>query len=356
MAIKYLSSLDLSGLELKKLRIENFSTVNEPAGLAAGHVYFNTTDGKLNVFDGTNWNEVGSSLIAGDGISVAADGVTVSVDNSVIRTSGDQSINGVLSTTGMIIDGDLTIKGDYVMTAPETVAIQDNIILLNSNVKVDEQAREDAGIEVNRGGSEGGNLSLFLREEGPDSRWVFTLPDSSVNVIPVPSEYNNYTYAISTVAGADSSQVKIRLAGGGVNDDVVIKAGNNVTVSQASDVITINAVQRTNNEIEDLAGGLIAGASLYGLSAAYTTSNNTLAMYTDVYHASRVIVGTAEPFVYNVADWNNTLPLSVTLYELDGDRAILVHTDVVHNRATREITFTTVADVQYDLLIIGTRA
>lgn len=307
MAIKYLSSLDLSGLELKKLRVENFSTANEPTGIAAGHVYFNTTDSKLNIYDGTAWVEVGSSIIAGDGITVDADGVTINVDNSVVRTSGDQSINGTLSLNGLSVSGTVTIKGDHVMTAPETVNIEDNLILLNSNV-VDGDPIEDAGIEVSRGGQR--NVSIQWIEE--EDVWKFTNNGTEFFVIPTPTDISD----------------------------------------------AIGAAVRTDNEIKDLAGGLISGATLNGLSATYNVSTNALAITTQTLQEFRTVEGTREPFVYSVANFDGSFPISVTVYELNAETGVrtLVMTDVVHDIVNRTVTMTLAEAVQYDLLFVGTTA
>lgn len=308
MAIKYLSSLDLSGLELKKLRVENFSTANEPTGIAAGHVYFNTTDNKLNIYDGTAWVEVGSSIIGGDGISIAADGVTIDVDSTVIRTTGDQSINGTLTTTGIIVDGNFTIKGDYTLTAPETVAIQDNIILLNSNVGAEDEPIEDAGIEVSRGAQR--NVSIqWIEEEGV---WKFTNNGTEFFVIPTPTDISS----------------------------------------------AVSAAVRTDNEIKDLAGGLISGASLSGLAATYNATTNALSIVTQTYQEFRTVEGTAEPFVYSVANFDGSFPISVTVYELNPETGVrtLVLTDVVHDIVNRTVTMTLAERVQYDILFVGTTA
>lgn len=308
MAIKYLSSLDLSGLELKKLRVENFSTANEPTGIAAGHVYFNTTDNKLNIYDGTAWVEVGSSIIGGDGVSIAADGVTINVDNTVVRTSGDQSIAGTLSLAGLIVDGTVTVKGDHVMTAPETVNIEDNIILLNSNVGVADEPVEDAGIEVSRGAQR--NVSIQWIEG--DGVWKFTNDGTEFFVIPTPTDISN----------------------------------------------AVSAAVRTDNEIKDLAGGLISGATLNGLSATYNASTNALAITTQTYQEFRTVEGTAEPFVYSVANFDGSFPISVTVYELNPETGVrtLVLTDVVHDIVNRTVTMTLAETVQYDLLFVGTTA
>ena len=308
MAIKYLSSLDLSGLELKKLRVENFSTANEPTGIAAGHVYFNTTDSKLNVYDGAAWVEVGSSILAGDGISVDADGVTINVDSTVVRTSGDQSVNGTLSMTGLIVDGAVTIKGDYVMTAPETVNIQDNLILLNSNVGAEDEPVEDAGIEVSRGAQR--NVSIQWIEE--EDVWKFTNDGDAFFVIPTPTDISN----------------------------------------------AVSAAVRTDNEIKDLAGGLISGATLTGLGATYNSTTNALAITNQYLQEFRQVEGTEEPYIYSLANFDNSFPVSITVYELDEATQVrtLVLTDVVIDVAARTATLTLAPTVQYQLLIVGYRA
>jgi hypothetical protein len=71
------------------------------------------------------------TISGGDGINTsvsAADTITVEVDNTVIRTSGGQTIGGDLSITG-----NLNVTGNVVTVGAEDLVINDPIIVLANN-------------------------------------------------------------------------------------------------------------------------------------------------------------------------------------------------------------------------------
>lgn len=84
MSTKVLTSFDFTHLELLNIRHQNLSS--DPGSAAAGWSYFNTSTGKLRVFNGTTWDEMGGgggsvtsfSIISANGFygSVATAGTT----------------------------------------------------------------------------------------------------------------------------------------------------------------------------------------------------------------------------------------------------------------------------------------
>lgn len=72
MARKYLTPIDLTGLELQNAKIQNLAT--DPSAYGKGHVYFNTAHNELRVYDGTMWVAVGGSLEFGNTASRPAAG------------------------------------------------------------------------------------------------------------------------------------------------------------------------------------------------------------------------------------------------------------------------------------------
>lgn len=77
--MKFLTSIDLSKNELLNARIQNLTT--DPASAVAGQVYFNTSDKKLRVFNGTKWENAGviiTDTTAGDG-KINIDGEEVNI-------------------------------------------------------------------------------------------------------------------------------------------------------------------------------------------------------------------------------------------------------------------------------------
>ena len=63
MARKYLTPIDLTGLELQNFKIQNLST--NPSAYGKGHTYYNTTANELRTYNGTSWETVGGNVISG---------------------------------------------------------------------------------------------------------------------------------------------------------------------------------------------------------------------------------------------------------------------------------------------------
>lgn len=62
MARKFLTPIDLTGLEILNVRFQNLATAPTPKG--DGHVYYNTVDETVYVYDGANWQASGK-IVAG---------------------------------------------------------------------------------------------------------------------------------------------------------------------------------------------------------------------------------------------------------------------------------------------------
>ena len=102
----------------------------------------------------------------GDGITtevIAADNtVRINVDNTVIRTSGGQTIGGDLS-----ISGNLIVSGNTITLDTETLRVNDSIILLASNNNTGDSL--DIGIAAHYG--VGGNNHTGFVRHAADGKW-----------------------------------------------------------------------------------------------------------------------------------------------------------------------------------------
>ena len=98
MAIKYLSSINLTGLELQNARLHPLAT--EPAVGSAGAVYYNTATNLLKVSTGSAWVNVSGDITdvtAGTGIAVSgATAKTVSLSHLGIESLSDAGQDAIM--------------------------------------------------------------------------------------------------------------------------------------------------------------------------------------------------------------------------------------------------------------------
>ena len=111
---------------------------------------------------------------------------------------------GATFNSDVTISGNLTVSGGITSTFSENVLIEDNFILLNSNVTGGSPS-ENAGIEISRGAS----ANVQLRWNETTDNWQFTndgtqfynLPTSVVNTI------NGYTGAFTLTGTANEVEI-----------------------------------------------------------------------------------------------------------------------------------------------------
>ena len=86
MARKFLTPIDLTGLELTNFKVQNLSA--NPDAYGAGHAYYNSAAKEIRVYDGANWLPVGGSIeygaIADRPIAGNAGRVFASTDTKVL--------------------------------------------------------------------------------------------------------------------------------------------------------------------------------------------------------------------------------------------------------------------------------
>ncbi len=109
MARKFLTPIDMTGLEIQKLRIENaLSNPSVASGSEAvfkGRVFFNSTTNKLYYYNGTAWQATGLvSITLGGDLSGTA---TTDVDGNV-------TLNATINANSIALGTDTT--GNYVAT------------------------------------------------------------------------------------------------------------------------------------------------------------------------------------------------------------------------------------------------
>lgn len=352
MALKYLSNLDLGGLEVKNLRIENFATSSEPTGLAAGHIYYNTTTNKIRAYNGTAWKDVGLTLIGGTGIDIATDGVTISIDTTVVTTSGEQTIGGNKTfSDNIIVTGNLTVNGTTTTLNTTELAVTDTKIELNAGA----DGGADSGIFVNRGID---NDPPYIYWDEANRIWTFSNDGTSHHPLPVASAYNNYVYAVSSSTVSGGANLVLTNTATTGTDSVKFAGGGDVTVSQANDIITISADTHTDNEIKDLAGGVMSAATQYGVSIAYNASTHAATFTNDYVIVTKQIDGGGvfQSFTAASLGMDVSTPPVVSVYENVNDHYKLVLTEVQIDQLNDEVDVFLADGVNYQITFQGLRA
>jgi hypothetical protein len=161
---------------------------------------------------------------------------TTTVGSEAIIFNLKDTIGGARTFSGNVtVEGNLTVSGSTVTTVSETVNIEDNIIVLNSNFTANNPT-EDAGIEVERGTLT--NAKLFFDESA--DRWAFENIESGSAVaynIPKTGEFN-------PTIGTDSD---ITTSGATVIDDITLTDG--VITAATTRTLTLSDLGGADNYV-----------------------------------------------------------------------------------------------------------
>lgn len=106
MAKRFLVSLDLGTNELQNAVIQNLPAASEPSGVK-GRVYFDSTNNKLKVYDGTTWQPLAFGAAAASTVTLTGD-----VTGTGNVSSGTISIETTIAANSVALGTDTT--GNYV--------------------------------------------------------------------------------------------------------------------------------------------------------------------------------------------------------------------------------------------------
>ena len=128
------------------------------------------------------------TLTAGDGLTGGGDlsaNRTFALDNTVVRTTGTQTINGI-KTFGdsVIIMGDLTVEGNTTTIGTTSLLVEDKFIELASNTTGNPVG--DVGIYLNRGNQ--GNSAIYYDQSAGYFALAHTA-DPATNTEVFPTSY-----------------------------------------------------------------------------------------------------------------------------------------------------------------------
>jgi len=229
-----------------------------------------------------------------DGISLLTDTLkfygTANEIDVVIDPNNDSITFGlkddVTIPNNLTVTGNLIVSGTTTTVNTETINLADNIITLNSNATG--AATQDAGLEIERGDDT--NVSFIWDESA--GRWSFTNDGTTFYNIPVPTEYDNFSFSVSdgSVTQEISDTGVITFAqGGGLT--VAVSGDDTVTYSHADTSSATDIAESGLNIIQDI------GFDTYG----HVTSVSATDITTDV--DARI---TAREYVASIGDGTAT--------------------------------------------------
>ena len=174
-----------------------------------------------------------TSTVSGDAVTLAI-GQSVATDADVqfndVQVDGTLTSDDITSTNISVagnatITGNLTVQGTTTTVNSNTVAIGDNIMVLNS----DEAGTpsQNAGLEVERGTA----TNVLVRWNETTDRWQFTNDGSTYYNIPLSSEYDLYT-SFSVTDGSTSTAITSGASA------TFAASGNGISVGESSGTIT----------------------------------------------------------------------------------------------------------------------
>ena len=171
--------------------------------------------------------------------------------------------SGTVSVSGdLTVSGNLTISGNTTTLNTETLAVEDNVILLNSSVTGAPSL--NAGLEVERGDQT--NVE-FRWNEGND-KWEFSNDGTTYVNVASTTDVSNHESDTTSVHGISNTAELVTLAG---SQTLTNKTLTSPTITGVSPVIT-------------LAGDLTGNVTLTDLGSATLTATvapNSVALGTD---------------------------------------------------------------------------
>lgn len=291
MARQFLTSINLNKNELLNARIQNLSTA--PSNPVSGQIYFDTVTNILYFWNGSEWvptsgsteviqDAISTFLQAGSGIGMVhsdnANTFTISVDDTVVRTTGSQTISGKTidlannTLIGTVSQFNAALSDDNFATisGAETLA---NKTLLNptlSGTVVSDGSIVFEGITAN-------DFETTLNVEDPTQDRTLTLPNKSGTIATT----SDITDAINAVTTSDIEEgANLYFTDERVDDRVnaLLTDGTGITTTYNDNAGTLQiAVDTSVIATREYVDAVAEGLHIHESVAVATTENITLA-------------------------------------------------------------------------------
>jgi len=217
--------------------------------------------------------------------SAVANVTLTGTTNEIVVTGTVLSLaTNVTIPNNLVVTGDLTVQGTTVTLNTETLAIEDNIIVLNSNVTGSPSA--NAGVEIERGTS---NNASILWNETSDT-WTFS-PDNTNFKTIAPIQSPTFTGTVTLPSGQALIAPALGTPASGVMTNVtgIVNAGIDAAAAIALSklatgalptAITIASANIVDGTIvaADLADGAVTSAKILDDSIVNADINSAAAI------------------------------------------------------------------------------
>jgi cytochrome oxidase Cu insertion factor (SCO1/SenC/PrrC family) len=267
------------------------------------------------------------STAAVTSLNGTANEVEVSASNGAVTVGLPSNVtvsNNLTVGENLTVTGNLTVNGNTTTLNTETLAVEDNKILLNSSVTGSPSA--DAGVEVERGTS----TNVEIRWNETSDKWTFTNDGTTyVNIASNTDVSNSYSNATTYTDNAISN-VNNTIANIATSFTVAGDSGTNQTITSGTDTLTISggtglsSVGSNTDTITINLDNTTVSAGTYGAA-------NTVATFT--VDAQGRLTSASDSAISIVAS-------QVTDFTANARAAISVSGDLLYNSSTGVISFT----------------